>query len=311
MSNIDYEELIRSPLDELDSGNASGWGLWVVGLVAGLLTGLLLVFLVGGETDPEPALVTTTTELAVVVDVVTPDYPDGYIELAPGLGAKVSELIVDEETITMSVNTVVARGGDVFAPIWPVGGLWWLESGSGTMVESSRVVLGRFSPGVFSVEFPAAPFNGETQFAEASLVERWDQQQLTGSVEMPFLGEPFIAPEPVTITASQDVTLIVPALELGRFLGKVEWILVGPEDGGRVDLVAVLLDGEGVEVGRYDSFPNLLDPGDHGVSEIISSRSFRDAQEGAETVVLEYTVSVVEVTPVAVNFDLGAVPIGR
>jgi len=309
MSNIDYEELIRSPLDDLEPTGRPRWWLLIVGAFVGVLVGWVLVIaLRGGESDSAVVSVVSTT---VVADVIAPEFPDGYVELAPGLGAQIGELILQDDKITMSVSTLVARGGDVLAPQWPVGGTWWLESATGVVVEDQRVVLGRFSPGVFSVEFPAAPFRGESQFARVSLAERWDQHAMAGSVTLPFTGEPFVAGEPITIPVSQDVTLIVANLELGRYLGKVEWDLQGPENGGRVEIAALLLDEEGVEIGSYSALPILLDPRDHGINEILWGQPRAVDQATAVTVRLDYTVYVAEITPDNISFSLAGVPIGR
>ncbi len=310
MSNIDYEELIRSPLDELPSGSGPGWAAVVGGVVLGLVGGLSLLSAIRND----PAVVEATA--APSASTVAPEsgpaaYPPGYTEMAPGLAAHIGEVIVDDDLVVVTVSTVVARDGDASAPIWPLGGTWWLESAAGTVVESSRVVMGRFAAGVFSVEFPAAPFSGETTFATTSLAERWDQHTISGSVTLPISGRPFVAPEPVSVVVDQDVTLVLTAVELGRYLGKVEWKLQGTAHGGRVNVEAALLDGAGGEIGRYGTFPDLLDPNDHGVIEILWEAAPNVDQEEATTVVLEYSVGVVEVTPVSVSFDLTSVPIGR
>lgn len=309
MSHIDYEELIRSPLDDLESTGHPRWPLLLVGVFVGLLVGWgLVVALDRGESDSAVVPMVSTT---VVAEVIAAEFPDGYVELAPSLGAQIGELILQDDTITISVNTFVARGSDVLAPLWPVGGTWWLESAAGVVVEDQRVVLGRFSPGVFSVEFPAAPFAGETQFSLVSLAERWDQQALAGSVTVPFTGEPFVANEPITIPVSQDVTLVVVNLELGRYLGKVEWGLQGPQNGGRVEIAAVLLDEQGAEIGSYSALPILLDPSDHGISEILWGQPRLIDQAAGVTVRLDYTVYLAEITPDNISFGLADVPIGR
>jgi hypothetical protein len=312
MSNIDYEELIRSPLDALEAEPSSGWGWSGFGLVAGGLIGLALALMLRGPSESEAAVAVPTSAVApAIAEVIYPTYPDGYTEIAPGLGARIGELITDDDSITIAVDTVVAREGDVLAPIWPVGGVWWLESSSGAAAESSRVVLGRFSPGVFSVEFPAEPFGGERAFTVARLAERWDQREMSGSTKLPFTGEPFVADGSASVVVDEEVTLILTAVELGRFLGKIEWKLQGPELGGRVNVTAALLDAAGTEIGRYEAFPDLLTPSSEGTRKVFWNQAFSVDQTGAETLVLEYSVSVVEVTPAAVTFDLSGLSIGR
>lgn len=309
MSNIDYEELIRSPLDDLDTGSGGRWGLVVAGGAAGLLVGLLLIWMLGGE-ESSVATTGTTAVSPIVTELIASEYPAGYQELAPGLGARIVELIALDDVILMTVNTVVKRGEDPLAPIWPLGGTWWLESASGAVAQSTRVVLGRFDPGLFSVEFPTAPFNGENAFVTASVAERWDQQQTIGTTTLPFTGEPYAAADPVVIVVDQETTVILPQLELGRYLGRFAWKLQGPESG-RVNITATLLDAAGNEIGSYESYPDLIDPSGSGFKEILWEGPFRVDQQGAETIRLDYDVSIVAVSPVSISFDIDEVPIGR
>lgn len=312
MSNIDYEELIRSPLDAIEAEPSSGWRWSGAGLVVGGLVGLALALILRGPVESAATdAIPTSTVATAVAEVIYPTYPDGYTEIAPGLGARIGELIANDDLITIAVDTAVARDANVLAPIWPVGGMWWLESDSGVAAESSRVVLGRFSPGVFLVEFPAEPFAGERAFTIARLVERWDQREMSGSTTLPFTGEPFVAAGSASVVVDEEVTLFLTAVELGRFLGKIEWKLQGPEPGGRVNVTAVLLDAAGTEIGRYEAFPDLLAPSSEGTREVFWNQTFSVDQTGAETVVLEYSVSAVEVTPAEISFDVSGLPIGR
>jgi hypothetical protein len=192
-----------------------------------------------------------------------------------------------------------------------VGGVWVLESQSGAVAESERVVIGRFSPAAFTIQFPAAPFNGATDFANVRMIERWDQESFTGSVTVPFSGEPFSAPEPLTIPVSQDVTLIVQTLRLGRFLGSVQWTTNGTPLGAVVEIEVGLLDAAGERIGSYARFPEFVDPSSSGGSQIFWGQRFPIDQEGAESAVVQYTVVVPEVAPASVEFDLTDVPIGR
>ena len=311
MSHIDYEELIRSPLDDVERRTTPAWAIVVFGVAVGLVAGFLVTAVLGGETT---AAGTTTTSASTTsaAPVLTPEgYPEGFVELAPGIAARSSEVILGDDTITIAFTTAVIRGGDPFATSWPLGGRWLLESGSGTVVESSRVVVGRFSPAAFTVQFPAQPFAGETDFVRASVEERWDSADFDGAVELPFSGEPFSAPETISVAVNQDVVLLVPMLQLGRFLGQIEWEAAGADLGTTVQLTATLLDGEGAVVGSYDRFPEILSPSDQGAMEIFWGEPFPTDQEGAVTVSLEYRVGVATPTPAAISWDLGDVPTGR
>ncbi|MCP4305894.1 MAG: hypothetical protein GY788_13670 [bacterium] len=312
MSEIDYEELIRSPLDGIEESTGTGWGWSAIGLATGGLVGLAMALIFGGSTEPVVApTAPPSTVSPVVADVVSPAYPDDYAEIAPGLGARIGEISADDESITVAVDTVVERDGDVLAPIWPVGGTWWLESESGAAAESSRVVLARFSPGVFSVEFPVEPFGADREFTTVRMAERWDQRELAGSTSLPFTGEPFAAAESVSVAVDQDVTLILPTINLGRFLGRVEWKLQGPELGGSVHITAILLDAAGAEIGRYQAFPDLMPPRTEGTSEIFWDQHFSIDQTGADEVVFEFRLRIADSTPVAISFDLTGGAVGQ
>ncbi len=317
MSGFDFEELFQSPLDEPPQPSDRAWHSAIIGLMVGLIGASLLVALVGTAGD-ESEEASPTTVGAPTADVfenvvpVAPDYPTGFVEFVAGIAAKPTELVVGEASITLALTTVVKRDADPLAADWPLGGKWHLETPAGIVTESSRVILGRFSPGAFAVEFPSAQFAGDVSFARTTMVERWDHIDIAGSVDMPFGGEPFVAPDPVTIRLTDDVSLTIPMLKLGRFLGSVEWELrgTGPA-GGRVVVDATLLDSLGTEIGSYSSFPALLDPSTRGVIEITWQEPFPTSQEGAVAVVLNYSVALVKVVATDVDIDLAAVPLGR
>lgn len=311
MSGIDYEELIRSPLDDLDTDVESvSWVYVVAGLVVGIGISLLLASLFGDSaTTVEPSIVVETPEVATVVDLVSPDYPEGFTELVPGIGAAVSEIVRTDETVAVTFLLAVARGEDVLARTWPLGGTWSLESLSGTVAQSTRVVLSRFTPAVFTVEFPAAAFGEERMFSSVDAVELWDQVTVSGTVEQPFADTPWVA-APVSEPISTATTLILVNVELGRYLGLVEWQLQGPEPGGIVDLVARLLDGDGVEVGTYAADFNPIVPALNGNVDLRWQGQFRVDQRAGATVVLDYTVTTVDKTAVDVSFDLSTVSSG-
>ena len=314
MSEIDYQELFRSPLDDSDMQRSSKLAPVGGGLVAGVAAALLIGGILGGgnEAVSEPVDVSPITETTLPTAVEATNYPAGYVEILPGLAVKPSELIRSEESITLSFTAAAARGGDPLQPIWPVGGTWWLETADGAGAESSRMILGRFSPASFSVEFPAEPFSQQPSRARTVLVERWDHPEISGSVSLPFAGEPFVLDEPITIPATQETSLIVEALRLGRFLGRVDWAIQGPGNPiARVLIEVALLDADENEIGRYGAYPTLLDPADSGVTEIRWQQPFPTSQEGAVSAVVEYSVGIVELVPTNVEIAIDSIPVER
>lgn len=313
MSDIDYEELFRSPLDDPDGSEPPGWGSSGAGLLIGIGMVLVLGALRAGTGAETPAVdaSTSTTTTSAVAGPATP-YPPEYQEFVPGLGIRAEEVIGGEETITVAFTTAVERGGDPLEPLWPIGGTWWLAATDGSGAESDRVVLGRLSPGVFSVVFPSEAFADASDPSAITMIERWDHPTVTGSSSLPFDGEPYVMPAPVVIPISAGTNLIVEELELGRFLGKAVWAIEG--DGrprARVVISAVLHDADGNRIGAYSSFPELLEPADYGVLEILWSEPFPTSQDGAVTVSVEYEVGVVETTATDLSIDLSEVPVGR
>ena len=105
---------------------------------------------------------------------------------------------------------------------------------------------------------------------------------------------------------------MIPVLELGRFLGRVEWSLQGVgSTGARVLLTVNLLDGDDNPIGSYRSVPEILAPAKSGVTEVRWDQPFPRSQEGATTVAIEYSVGVAEPVTTDIVFDLSAIPIGR
>lgn len=310
MSGIDYEELIRSPLDDIESSSGGNWGIAVIGAVVGLGVGLLMSGL-GAEPVDVPTTTVPPATTTAAPAAITADYPADYTEILPGLAVRPEELILGEDSITVAFSSVVLRGEDPALAHWPVGGTWLLESQSGTIVESDRMVIGSFSPGSFAVTFPGIEFNGETSFALIRLIEILETESFEGSAEIAFTEEPFRAPDPVIIPVTTDITLIVPTLELGRFLGAAEWQVSGADLGATVQLEATLLDAESAVIGSYRRFPEVREPSTGATIEIQWSERFPTDQEGAVTVSLDYNVGVVAAEPSSIVFDLAAVPVGR
>jgi hypothetical protein len=308
MSQIDYEELLRSPLDEVDAHPTPPWVPLSSGLVLGLLAGTLVLLLLGGDTAPtvttEATMETTTTTVAADVS----EYPPGYVEFAPDLAARAEEILVEDDLISVAFTTVVARGADPATTSWPRGGSWLLETAAGVTVESNRVVFGAATPGAFSVQFPAASL-GPAEFHNISLIERWDPVKLTATVSLPFSGEPFRIDEPVSIPLNSDVTLVVPTLELGRFQGSIDWTIVGSDVGASVTCTPQLRDGDGAAMGTYEATPEVEPPRQEGRLDLEWQRSFPYGQEGAVTVDLDCVVDNVAVTPVSTSFSLDDIPV--
>lgn len=314
MTDIDYQELFRSPLGDPDRDGQSGWGIVFAGFVLGAVVAIVIAALIGDEEQPANAATTSLpmTLAGAAANVVAQEYPPGYVEIGTSIAAKPVELIVGDETVVLAFSLASARDTDPLESAWPVGGTWWLEAADGTGVESTRVILGRFSPAAYAVEFPTVSFADQTSFGRARMIETWEHPAVTGVATVPFDGEPFAMAEPLVIPISQDTTLIVERLDLGRFLGRVDWVIEGPGAPlARVVISANLLDSEDEDVGRYASFPVVLDPADRGVTEILWQEPFPTGQEGAVAVVVEYSVGVVEVVPTDIVVDLGDVPLAR
>jgi hypothetical protein len=312
VSGIDYEELIRSPLDDLYPGPSSPWAAMLGGLIAGLIVGYLVIVLIGGY-GGTPTTVASSVETStsiVPAETVAPDYPAGYLEFAPDVAARPEVLYVEDNTVTVAFTSVVSRGSDPATIPWPHGGSWLLQTDSGATLRSSQVVFGAYSPGSFSVIFPAADL-GPAEFGTIRMLDRWDAERYAGSASIPFEGEPFELTDPLSIPVNQDVTLLVPLLQLGRFSGLAEWQIYGAQMGAAVDMTAVLVDDADEEVGVYAAPTEIIDPGNEGVLDFNWQRSFPNDQEGATAVDLQYTVDVIEVTAADVTFLLDDVPVAR
>ena len=309
MSEIDYAELFKSPLGEPDqSGNR--WGPLAAGLVVGVLVmGALAVF---GGAEPSPAEPTAAATTIPTTGVpAAQEYPPGFAEFAPGIAAQPFELIRSQESLLVAFHTAVQRGSNPADAAWPIGGTWWLENADGTGVESNRVIIGRFTPSLFSVEFPRSS-GSDADARIIRMIERWDLETEIGSEQVPFDGEPFEIAASLSIPINSEVTLVIDELQLGRFLGGVSWRLDGSEEPvGRVLIEVGLLDATGAEVGTYGAFPEILEPAGNGVTEIFWQEPFPQDQEGSVTAEVRYSVGLVDVVAATTEFDLQGVPAGR
>jgi hypothetical protein len=313
MSEIDYAELFKSPLDDEPDSRSSRWGPIAGGLIAGvLLVGGIAILNSSDETAfaTTTAAPTTTTIAAAVPEELS--YPPGFTEIAPGLAAQPFELIRHDDSLLVAFHSAVRRNTDPADAAWPIGGSWWLERTDDSGIEASRVVLGRTSPGMFAVEFPRSGEGGAAAATTVRMIERWDLETESGVERIPFDGEPFDMPEPLIVPVSDSATLVIDELQLGAFIGRVGWRLDGADEPiGRVLVEVALLDSAGEEVGTYESFPVIIEPAGDGIIEIFWQEPFPIDQEGAVTAEVRYTVGLVEVVATDVVFDLQGVPAGR
>jgi hypothetical protein len=313
MSEIDYAELFQSPLDDEPGGRGGRWGPIAGGLIAGVLVIAGIAMLDSSdEIVPATATMAPTTTTIAASAPEEPSYPPGFTEIAPGLAAQPYELIRQDDSLLVAFHTAVRRDTDPGDVAWLIGGSWWLGGSDDSGIESSRVVLGRSSPGGFAVEFPRSGGGGEAGVSTVRMIDRWDLEAESGVEQIPFDGEPFEMPQPLTIPISDSANLVIDQLQLGAFIGRVSWRLDGGDDPiGRVVVEATLLDTAGEEVGSYGAFPFILDPTADGMIEVFWQGSFPPQQEVAVTAEVGYTVGLVEVVATDIEFDLQGVPEGR
>lgn len=312
MSGTDFEELFKSPLDPPREDDRV-WFPLAFGAVAGFAAAAALLLLGGGGSEVA-ATTSAPTPVTTSAAVATPlEYPAGYVEIAPDLAARPVAVVVGDEAVTVSFVTVVSRGSNPAVPNWPLGGSWLLEAADGGVVSSDRVVLSRFSPGVFSVAFALSDSLGPaTALSRITMAERWDHAGKTGAITLPYAGEPFVAAEPVDSEVGDGVKLTLPDVELGRYQGRVEWSVTGPAPhGARVTVGATLLDAAGEAIGSYGALPELVAPRTTGIIDLTWQERFSTNQQGAATVRLDYTVGIVTVADTQISFDLVDVPTSR
>jgi hypothetical protein len=316
MAGPDFEELFKSPLDAPPGDDERGWLSPLLGVLTGLVATSVVLLILGGGGD---AAATTTSNLPTATPTSAapaapaPDYPAGYVEMAPDLAARPVATVVGDETIRVSFVTVVARDADPLAPRWPLGGSWVLQAADGSAVASDRVILYRFSPGIFAVEFHLPDSMGPaTPLARITMTERWDQHDITDSISLPYAGPPFVVPEPLDLPLGTGAALVLSDVEYGRYQGQMTWNVTGcPAEGSRVVAGATFLDDSGTAIGSYGEFPTLIEPSAAGIIYLTWEQPFRINQEGTETVRLDYTVGLVSVVATDVSFDLTDLPTGR
>jgi hypothetical protein len=246
---IDFAELLRSPLEPEDEDRVRRGPWWpvVAALIAGALVGWLAV--AGGDGGAEPAsdregpVPTTATTQAVAAAA---PFPADYAQIAPEVAVRPEAPVRIGDRLLVPFTTVVKRDANPAEVARPLGGRWEL-TGDGGVVASAGTVYDPLRPSVFSVVFPVP-----VAFPESiELVERWDPEPVTASVELPFTGLPYVTGEPIVLDLGDGVALVITRLDLGNFQGRARWTLDG-SPLGIVSLGVRLFNPDGSVLGDYE-----------------------------------------------------------
>ncbi len=256
---IDFAELLRSPLEpEREARERRGpWWPVMAALAAGAVLGWVLVAARSGEVDIAPGAdepVAATTTGAEAAGEAAP-FPADYVQIAPDVAVRPEEPMRIGDRLLVPFTTVVRRGADPMTVARPLGGRWEL-TGDGGVVASTGTVYDPIRPSVFSVVFPVS-----LAFPESiRLVERWDPEPVTASVELPFTGLPYVTDEPIELDLGDGMDLTVTRLDLGNFQARARWTL-DEAPLGIVSLGVRLFNPDGSVLGDYESgAAESLDP---------------------------------------------------
>jgi hypothetical protein len=245
----DFAELLRSPLDSEDHERERRGPWWpvVAALVVGAVVGWLVAVVArSGEAEPVPDADgrVPTTATSAIVDVAP--FPADYVPIAADVAVRPGAPVRVGDRLLVPFTAVLRRGTDPSAVARPLGGRWEL-TGDGNVVASAGTVYDPIRPSVFSVKFPVPVASPES----IELVERWDPEPVTASVELPFTGLPYVTDEPIVLDLGDEVFLTVTRLDLGNFQGRARWSL----DGARLGVVSLgvrLFTPDGSVLGDYE-----------------------------------------------------------
>jgi hypothetical protein len=308
----DYETLLRSPLD--DEPESSGWGSAILGLVGGGITVFSLSLVLGLWSTPDEALSTipatdpATTETVTTVETAI-SYPDGFAEIGGSVAMKATGVVSGDTAFIVSFATATERGHDPATTLSPLGGRWQIENTSGSVTGTTRLLYDRLNTGVIGAEFPGYPGEGDA----IRMTERWDSDERTSSVDIPFTATPFSTADAVELDLGDGVTLRFDNVDLGRHLGRIVWALSGVDDPRGVAIFdVVMFDVDGVAVGEYLSMPSPRDPTQSGgVTELFWNQGFNVHPDEGSTVRVSATVQLISPQPVDVLYQLDSVPSGN
>lgn len=299
---IDFDELLRSPLDPEDEtrGRGAPWWPVVAVLTVGALAGWMIVAASAGAPEPssgaDEAAPTTT---AHVVAEAAP-FPAGYVPIGPDVAVRPEEPMRIGDRLLVPFTTVLRRGADPANVARPLGGRWELAGDAGVMA-ASGTVYDPIMPSVFSVVFPVPDAFPES----IRLVERWDPEPVTATLEMPFTALPYVVDEPVDLDLGDGVHLAVTRLELGNFQGRARWSL----DGATLGIVSLrirLFEADGSVLGDYEpAAATSLDPQrGEGFLDYVWGPGFGVDQNIAATFTLTAEVQLGVPTPADVEITL-------
>lgn len=310
MTDPDFETLLRSPLD--DEPEPSGWGSAVLGFVGGGVVVIALSLILGLWTTPDetpstnPAADATTTETAAMVETAN-SYPDGFSDIGGSVAMKPVAVVTGDDGFVVSFATTTDRASDPAATPGPLGGRWQIESVGGSVTGATQLVYDRTHTGVIGTVFPGYPSEGDV----IRMTERWDPDERTSSIEIPFTGTPFSTIDAAELDLGDGITLRLDQLELGRHLGQVVWGLSGEDNPKGVAAFEVeIVDDEGAAIGAYLSMPSPRKPMPAGVIDLFWDQGFNAHPDRGSAVRITATVQLVSPEPVDVIYELDSIPSG-
>lgn len=302
MSSADFEELLRSPLDD-DGGDRerTSWLPVGFGALVGVLVGAVLVVTVGNAAD-QPTTTTTLAaqedpETVTVVADATP-FPDDYTPISTDVAVRAEEPLTDADRTLVPVTLLVPRGVDPAEAARPLGGRWEASTGN-TTVSSVGTIYQPGHPAAFSVEFPALA----SPISEMRLVERWDPRPAENEITLPWTGLPFESEEPILVDVG-GASVVLTKIEMGNFIGRIEWELVDG-DLAIVDVDVALHLEDGSLLDEYSNGAVELDPEPgQGFIDYFWVPGIQVEQDDAATMTLRVRASLGERVPIDVEIPL-------
>jgi hypothetical protein len=315
----DLSALFAPPVTGRGPGPGGRRWAMVVGIVAGAAAVVAGFWVVrsteGADVVAASPSTTTTTEAVAAPEEMA--FPPGYVPVTDLVAVRPAAGVEADDTLIITMTTAVRRGLDPAHTTPFQSGRWTLETTGGYTLESGGTAFDPPVPGTFSVLFP---LGGRTDAQPVRLVldESWQRDDRYETVDLGTVELPFELAEPIDVDLGAT-TLGIDGLVIASDFASMHWFTTD----GRLAVVSGYLEVGGgaqprtygpADPSRFDIYggPVFVDPqGSSGVVEFRLRTPVADEGSTTGDGVLSLSITLVDATPVDVEFDVTGLVVDR